>query len=234
MFTNDPYAIKTIEYLTGIGFLVLFVMFWRYANGDALALAARVHAWSGQLAGWFSVPHGVAFHPAHAWVRPDGPNVFTVGLDDFAQQLVGPLQAVDLPPVGTQLRAGAPAWTLRAGGKSLDMLSPVTGQIIDVNHAASRDGTLVNEDPYGRGWLLKLHVPQAAAATKNLLSGEAARRWMEQVSERLTASMTPELGHLCQDGGLPIHGIARGIDPDRWDEVARTFLHPDHPSTLST
>lgn len=227
MFTNDPYLVKTIEYLTGIGFLVLFVMFWRYANGDALAVVARVRAWSGQLAEWFRVPDGVAFHPAHAWVRADEPGVLTVGLDDFAQQLVGPLHAVDLPTVGTRLQAGAPGWTLRADGKAIDMLAPVTGEIVGINEAVARDGGLANEDPYGRGWLLKLRVPEAAAATKDLLSGAAARRWMEQVSERLTASMTPELGLLCQDGGLPVHGIARGIDPEHWDEVARTFLHPD-------
>ena len=230
MFTNDPYMVKTIEYLTGIGFLLLFVVFWRYANGEPLAVVERARAWSGQLSEWFRLPEGIALHPAHAWARVDEPGVLTVGLDDFAQQLVGPLQAIALPAPGSRLQAGAPGWTLRAGGKSLDMLAPVSGEVIGVNDAVGRDAGLVNQDPYERGWLLKLRVPQAVDATKDLLRGDVARRWIDRASDRLMATMTPELGHLCQDGGLPVHGIARGIDPEHWDEVAKQFLQPEHQS----
>jgi glycine cleavage system H protein len=227
MFTTDPYMVKTIEYLTGISFLVLFVLFWRYVNGEPAAVAERVRAWSGQLSEWFRIPERVMFHPAHGWARVESPGILTVGLDDFAQQLVGPLQAVDLPAPGTVLQAGGKGWTLRAGGKALDMLAPVTGEVIGVNEDIGRQADLVNEDPYGRGWLLKLRVAPGAAVTKDLLSGAAARRWIARVSDNLTASMSPELGVLCQDGGLPVHGIARGIDPENWDEVAKQFLHPD-------
>ena len=60
-----------------------------------------------------------------------------------------------------------------------------------------------------------------------LMSAAAARRWMEQVSNSLTAAMSPELGHVYQDGGMPVHGIARNIDEAHWDEVARRFLLTD-------
>jgi glycine cleavage system H protein len=227
MFTTDPYMVKTIEYLTGITFLVLFVVFWRYVHGEPLAVAERVRSWSGQLSEWFAVPEGVFFHPAHAWARAEAPGILTVGLDDFAQQLVGPVQRIDLPAPRTVLRAGEKGWTLHASGKALDMLAPVSGEVIGVNYAVGQQADLVNDDPYGRGWLLKLRVPPASSAMKDLLSGAAARRWIARVSDDLTASMTPELGTLCQDGGLPIHGIARGIDPEHWDEVAKRFLQPN-------
>lgn len=226
MFTNDPYMVKTIEYLTGIGSLLLFVLFWRYATGEPLAVAERVRAWSGQLSDWFRLPAGIMFHPAHGWARADEPGLLTVGLDDFAQQLVGPIDAIQLPAPGARLRAGATGWTLHAAGKAVDMLAPVSGEVVAVNDAVRQQGDLANADPYGRGWLVKLRVPRAADATSHLLTGAAARGWIQRVSDRLTASMTPELGHLCQDGGLPVHGIARGIDPECWDEVAREFLHP--------
>jgi glycine cleavage system H protein len=225
MFTSDPYLVKTVEYLTSIGFLLLFVVFWRYANGEPVAAAERVRAWSGQLSEWFRVPERVLVHPAHAWARAEAPRVFTVGLDDFAQQLVGPIEAVDLPAPGTVLEAGRKAWTLRADGRAIDMLAPISGEVVGINVAAARGAHVVNEDPYGHGWLLKVKSPRPDAA-KDLLSGAAARRWMARVADDLMATMTPELGVLAQDGGLPVHGIARGIDPEHWDEVARKFLQP--------
>lgn len=226
MFTSDPYMVKTVEYLTSIGFLLLFVVFWRYANGEPVAVAERVRAWSGQLSEWFQVPDRVRLHPAHAWARAEAPRVYTVGLDDFAQQLVGPVEAVDLPTPGTMLEAGRKAWTLRAGGKAVDMLAPVSGEVVGVNNAVAGRAHLVNDDPYGNGWLLKVRSPRADAA-RDLLSGVAARRWMARVADDVMATMTPELGVLAQDGGLPIHGIARGIDPEHWDEIAKRYLQPE-------
>lgn len=224
MFTLDPYAVKAVEYLTGIAFLLLFVKFWSYVNGEPAPAARK--AWSGQLSEWFRIPERLLFHPAHTWARFDNANVATVGMDDFAQQLVGPLQRVELPQPGTLLHAGERAWTLHADGKAVEMLSPVDGKVVALNYAVAGHAETVNDDPYGKGWLMRIQVPSRRAAIKDLMTGAAARRWIERVSADLTASMTPELGHLCQDGGLPVHGIARGMDPDHWDEVAKRFLQP--------
>lgn len=224
MYTHDPYMVKAVEYLVGLGSLALFVVFWRYVNGESVPAVARARVWSGQIAEWFRVPERLMFHPGHAWARVETPGVVTVGLDDFAQQLVGRVDAVDLPLPGALLHGGANGWTLRAGGKGVDMLAPVSGTVMAVNADVTHQAGLVNEDPYGRGWLMKVQVPRAAGSLRGLLSGAAARRWIDKVSHELTASMSPELGHLCQDGGLPVHGIARGIDEAHWDEVARRFL----------
>lgn len=220
--THDPYMVKAIEYLVGVGFLALFVVFWRFVNVEPVA--APVRAWVSQFADWFQVPEGVMFHRGHGWARPEAAGVMTVGLDDFAQQLVGPLAAVDLPQPGASLKAGQRGWSLRVGGKSVDMLSPVSGKVLAVNADVAENAELANEDPYGRGWLMKVEVPREWRL-KHLLSGTAARKWMAKVSEELTASMTPGLGALAQDGGLPVHGIARGMDEEHWDEIARRFLH---------
>lgn len=222
MFAHDPYAVKALEYLTGVASLLLFIAFWRYVHGEAAP--ARVRAWSGQLSEWFRMPDWMMFHRGHGWARVDGARVLAVGMNDFAQQLIGPIEGIDLPPAGTELKRGSRGWSIRAGGKSIDMLSPVDGTVIAANPNVRRQADLVNADPYGRGWLLKVKVPRVKEATRDLLSGKAALAWINNVSEELTAAMTPQLGHLAQDGGLPIHGIARGIDEAHWDEIARCFL----------
>jgi glycine cleavage system H protein len=222
MHTQDPYVVKAVEYLACVAFLPAFALFWRFVNADA-APACRAPARS-QAGEWFRIPERVHVHPGHAWARLDAPGVLSVGLDDFAQHLIGPLAGLALPRPGDALVAGAPAWRLQADSKAIDMLAPVTGTVVDVNESAINRPELVNADPYGRGWLLRLKVANAAAAIESLMSGQAARTWIDMVTEELVQAMTPELGHVCQDGGLPVKGLARAIDEAHWDDVARRFL----------
>jgi glycine cleavage system H lipoate-binding protein len=226
MSLNDPYTIKALEYLLGLAFLVFFVGFWQYVNGAGAVALERARALCGPLADFFRLPADLFFHPGHAWVRSDGSDVITVGVDDFAQQLVGPLSAVNLPRVGAALDAGSRAWSVEADAKRIDMLAPVTGTVIAVNDALSGRPGLVNDDPYGGGWLARMRVPRSSKILHGLMSGQAARAWMDKVSSELTA-VTPELGQVSQDGGVPIHGLARAISEDRWDDVARKFLQSD-------
>jgi glycine cleavage system H lipoate-binding protein len=137
---------------------------------------------------------------------------------------VGPIAAIAGPQLGTALKAGAPAWSIEADTKSVGMLAPVSGTVIAVNDALGTRPGLANEDPYGDGWLAKVRVPRPSKALHSLMWGRAARAWMDRVSTDLTAAFTPDLGPVCQDGGVPIHGFARGIDPEHWDDVARKFL----------
>jgi glycine cleavage system H protein len=219
------YATKPLEYAVAILYLLVFAAFWHYVNSDARAGAGSAErAWSGALAEWFHVPEQVFFHPGHAWAKALGQGVVAIGVDDFAQALVGPLKGVTLPKPGDPLAAGQRAWQLAADSKAVDMLSPVTGTVLEVNQAALDHADIVNADPFGNGWLLKVRVADAKDALQQLTSGDAARRWMGEVSDRLMGAMTPQLGHVLQDGGMPVHGIARAMDEARWDEIARTYL----------
>lgn len=135
MFGQDPYILKAIEYLLGVGFLVCFAFFWRYAVGGA---AGAVASPAGRrvplpVSDMFRVPAGVMFHPGHGWARAEAPDLVSVGLDDFAQQLVGPIAQVSLPQVGAALEQGARGWRLAADSKAVDMLAPVTGRVAAVN-----------------------------------------------------------------------------------------------------
>jgi glycine cleavage system H protein len=220
------YSTKTVEYLIALSFLVLFVPFWRFLNATPAGAerAAEAPGWLGQIVEWFRVPANVHFHPGHAWARVEERDLVSVGMDDFARKLVGRACALRLPAVGTRLRRGEPAWALASDSKSIDMLAPVDGTVVAVNERVLSDPDLLDHDPYGDGWLVKVKAPAATSELKQLLSGKLARHWMEEVTESLQAMMSPELGRLYQDGGLPVDGMARGLDAARWDEIARRFL----------
>ena len=104
------------------------------------------------------------------------------------------------------------------------MLSPVDGKIIAINENLISSPESIGKDPYGQSWLMKVQAPKISTNLKNLLSGGLARKWMEGVRENLLARMNYNLGAVSQDGGVPVDGIARNLDQERWDEIVREYF----------
>jgi glycine cleavage system H lipoate-binding protein len=145
-------------------------------------------------------------------------------MDDFAQKLLGEATGFTLPAVGAKLAQGHQGWHVQVDGHAIPMLAPVDGEVVAVNRDVVGSPMLVNADPYDRGWLLKVKVPDAPVSKGHLLSGRLAQVWMEEVAERLRETGNGELGRMLPDGGFPVSGIARAMDPERWDRVAREWL----------
>jgi glycine cleavage system H protein len=216
---------KMVEYLIAVSYLLLFIPFWRFVNartepGEILVPATERAA----ARDWFAVPDGLFYHPGHAWLRVEGPDTVAVGLDDFAGKLVGAPSAIALPSVGQAVVQGEPAWALVADGRAIEMLSPVDGTVIAVNEAAAAAPTLAHQRPYTDGWLLKVRSATLAASLRQLLTGRLARRWIEDLADGLRNDLTPALGQVYQDGGVVIDGLARVLEPEAWDAVARRFF----------
>ncbi len=221
----DIFATKGIEYLLVISGLLFFAYFWRFLSRPAVAVYREYANVFPAISDWFHLPlEGMYFHQGHSWAKPEGDNVVRVGIDDFAQKLVGKIDAIKLPQVGSQVSQGEKAWSLQVGSKSIDMLSPVDGKILDINESLLNSPESIGKDPYGQSWLMKVQAPRVSANLKNLLSGGLARKWMEEVRENLLARMNYNLGAVSQDGGVPVDGIAKNIDRERWDEIVREFL----------
>lgn len=227
---NHIATAKSQEYAIAVVFLVVFIFYWRLIAAPATQpvpvaeVARRAAATIGEMVLGFLVPEQVYFHPGHAWVKVEGDNVATVGIDDFAHRLMGPLDKIKGLAIGASLAQGKKAWTLYRDHKAVDMLSPIDGKIVAINEEALRSPQEARRDPYGEGWLLKVEAPDIKANMKNLLTGSIAKKWIEGVRESLIARSGPQLGLVYQDGGLPVDGMAASIDRDRWDEIAREFL----------
>jgi hypothetical protein len=104
------------------------------------------------------------------------------------------------------------------------VLSPVAGEVVEVNEEAVRAPELTCEEPYGRGWLLKVKAPRAGAVLANLLPARLARDWTQEAARRLDALMSPQLGAVLQDGGLPVSGFARQLAGERRHQLAAELL----------
>ncbi|MCM2333311.1 MAG: glycine cleavage system protein H [Anaeromyxobacteraceae bacterium] len=229
------YDAKVAEYLLAVGYLMLFVPMWRFVHGAPRAAEAAAAAGAHAAAeapparpaeglGWFHVPEGVALHAGHAWARAGADGLVTVGIDDFAQKLVDP-ERVTLPAPGDRVLEGQPAFAIGDLVTTVPMRSPVAGEVVAVNAAAGETAGALR-DPYGAGWLFKVR-PAGPAARPRLMVGEQARAFLERSAEALALRLDPELGHVLQDGGAPIHGIARALAGDGWASLARHFFQTE-------
>ena len=227
----DIYSTKGIEYLIAAVFFFGFLALQGYILRPAPGRGKSEGALAG-LPAWFRVPEGYGFHPGHTWMKtdllsPDHQRLVKVGLDDFAQKLIGRVDAVELPAVGSRLAQGDKGWSLMVDSVAIPMLSPVDGEVVAVNQEVLRSPGILSRDPYGAGWLLKVRSDRVAADTRNLLSGQVARAWMQTSLENLHPTRHEAVGPVLQDGGLPLEGIARVLGGDQWAELAKTHLLTD-------
>lgn len=175
---------------------------------------------------WIKMPKDLYYHRGHAWVRDEG-SALRIGIDDFAQKLLGTPESIELPPRGARLIQGAEGWKLRIGSKTIGMLSPIRGKVTDVNERVLENPSLISLDPYGEGWLLLVEPEHVRANLRNLFSGEMARVWIEETVERLCIKIKDRPVVLIPDGGVAVSGIAKAIEGEDWDRLAKEFLLVD-------
>jgi glycine cleavage system H lipoate-binding protein len=171
----------------------------------------------------YQLPEGLYYHRGHTWARPEGDTV-VVGLDDFARKLIGGARSVRLPHLGDWLKQGEVAFGVREDGRAADLVAPVEGEVVAVNGDLHRQPSLLADDPFGRGWVYKVHSSGLAANLRNLLSGRLARRWMEDSREALDFRLMALSGSVLQDGGEPSGDFAKHVPAEDWRRLAREFL----------
>lgn len=172
----------------------------------------------------YQMPEDLHYHRGHTWVRQTGPDTAVVGLDDFARRLVGPADKVALPAAGTWLRQGAAAVGLGLDGRSVDLVAPVEGEVMETNPLVAGQPGLATSDPYGRGWLMKVRSSELGRNLANLLSGSLARRFMEDSRERLQHQLMALSGSVLADGGEPVADFARHLPDEDWRHLVNEHL----------
>ncbi len=118
-----------------------------------------------------NIPANLKYTNEHEWVRVEGEVVY-VGITDYAQEQLGDIVFVDIPTVGETLNAGDTIGTIEVVKTISDIFCPISGEVLEVNEALEENPALVNQDPYGEGWLVKIK-PAADSDFDALLDAEA-------------------------------------------------------------
>ena len=125
-----------------------------------------------------SVPANLFYARSHEWARTEG-EVVVVGISHYAQDQLGEVVFVELPDVGTGVDAGEELGTLESVKAVAEFVAPVAGEVMEVNERLADEPNLVNEDPYGEGWLVKI---SGSVEGDDLLGAEAYEHFLQEES----------------------------------------------------
>jgi glycine cleavage system H protein len=123
------------------------------------------------------IAEGLHYNESHDWLSVDG-DTGTTGITDYAQAELGDIVFLELPEVGTEVVIGDSYGTIEAVKTVADLISPVTGKVVEVNDALQEDASLVNSDPYGEGWTIRVRLADPKEVDE-LISAEAYRAIIE-------------------------------------------------------
>jgi glycine cleavage system H protein len=172
----------------------------------------------------FLVPDHLRYHPGHTWVLRERRELMRVGLDEFGAALAGKIEHIELPKPGTWIRQGQKIVAVMRNGERTELVSPVEGEVAAVNTDLAADASLVRSDPYGRGWLLTVNVPDEENTFRNLLPTAMVGAWMRDAIERLYAMQPRLAGFSAADGGRPVEDILATVPQASWPTVTRAFF----------
>lgn len=124
-------------------------------------------------------PEDLRYTKEHEWARHEGSGRIRVGITDFAQDALGDVVYVEVPTEGTAVTAGQPFGEVESTKSVSDVYAPVTGTVIEHNAMLEERPELVNEHPYGDGWLVVLEIHDAAELD-GLMEAAAYRAFIEE------------------------------------------------------
>ena len=124
-----------------------------------------------------NIPKELKYTEEHEWIRIDG-NTATFGITDFAQGELGDIVYIDIDSIGNDLDGNEIFGTVEAVKTVSDLFMPIKGKVLEINSDIESTPEIVNEDPYGKGWIIKIEIPEDQDIS-NLLSDEEYRNLID-------------------------------------------------------
>jgi glycine cleavage system H protein len=128
-------------------------------------------------------PKDYKFTSEHEWIRPEPGSKGKVGLADYAQSQLGDIVFLDLPAPGTQVTQGKKLGEVESVKAVSDIFAPASGKVVEINQTVVDEPKLVNEDPYGAGWLVKVEMSQLSELD-NLMDSAKYDKFVAELTEK--------------------------------------------------
>lgn len=124
-----------------------------------------------------TVPSTYFFHRGHTWIKFSSPKRARIGLDDFAQKILGRVEAIQFPRIGELIRQGDPLFMVRVGQHKLFLPAPSDGIVTHINPELAGEPALIHSSPFEGGWVCEMNPENVSQSVRELLSGEDAVQW---------------------------------------------------------
>jgi glycine cleavage system H protein len=216
--------------LTLLGCIVVSLALRRREKASAGARSVREPAALFPSRTAQELPGGLFVHGGHTWAKLDSSGAVQVGLDGFAQGILGRVDRFELPPDGAKLRQGEPAFAALQSGKRIEFVSPVDGVVCAVNGQINADLAAARKDPYEKGWAFMIRPSNLSRNLKKLRVGTDATAWLEREARSFTEFLSlhraapVEVGVTMADGGIHADGIMESMDGEILQITIRKYF----------
>ena len=230
---SDIFATKGIEYLIIITFLVLLIPFWLALNKQKQISSTIQKALGFLSTSILKIPQGLFYSRNHTWMHMEKSGTAKIGLDDLLLHITGEVKFKMHKNPGDEIIKGDLLTEIDQNGKLLRILSPVSGKITNINSTINENHGMLNEDPYGKGWIYKIKPSNWVAETKSCYFAEEATNWsakeLERFKDFLAVSMknyAPEPSMvILQDGGELCDHSLSALPNEIWRDFEDEFLN---------
>lgn len=225
---------KGIEYLAIIAFFLLLIPFWLALN-KKVKIKDQFQKILGVLsANNLKVPQGIFYSKAHTWAYLEKSGTAKIGLDDLLVHITGKVNINHLKNAGDNICKGDLLAEIDQNGKSLHIFSPISGKIINQNLALNVNHELLNEDPYGKGWIYTIKPSKWVAEIPSFYMADEATNWLTKELERYKDFLAMNLTKyspkssltILQDGGELSENSLSGLPNGLWQDFQKEFLCP--------
>ena len=181
----------------------------------------------------FLLPKGYFLSKAHTWVELTFAGEARIGVDDFAQKVIGTIERIEVAPLGSEINKGDTLMKVYHGNRMLSIPTPITGKVLTVNDSLLDSPKRLHQDPYLAGWVAVVTPKNISSELHFLTIADEAAKWLRKEVSRFRdfikaqsqIGMPVPAGVTMLDGGAPLSGVLEQFNENTWNAFQKEFLN---------
>lgn len=222
------FVILTILGCVGVDAIVQ----WRKSRGEYATRFLVGQLVPAEAFAAMSAPSDVFLDEGHTWVRVRPSGATDVGMDSFAQNLIGRIDSVVMPEVGKEVHRGDVLFAVRQDNRRAAFASPVDGVVTSIDKELPWHPEMIQSNPFREGWVCSVKPKNLASNLKLMRIAEEAGTWLKDEAKKFQEFFATrplenmQLGQVLQDGGQITGGVLEFTDDETWKQFNEIFLRP--------
>ena len=229
---HNIFETKGTEYLLTIVFFAILIPFWMILNKQVKVKEQIKHALGILTTGILNIPRGLFYNHNHTWAYLEKSGTAKIGIDDLLQHLTGSVQVKPIKNLGDTVKKGETIASFKQKGKTLNITSPISGKIVNLNDEIVQNPAVLNIDPYNKGWICSVEPSNWKNETGGCYLAEDAVNWAAKEIDRFKDFVAfslkkhfPDYSLVAlQDGGELKDNTLSELPEEIWQDFQKEFL----------